>query len=230
MIVPVLLTLFSLQAQSGGRLSGETGTPMTVRSPNLGACKLDVSGTVRVTKSSVAANRLVVRDLKARGVRAVTGVLRLHSAFGRFQEKVIRYELIGSRGVNRLTMPPSSFDISPPATIDRIEGLITGAYFEDGTVCGENAEIAKGHYQQALADGHKDAEEAIALAAKLSATEFESRIKRGALIPLGPYSRGTTAGFNQRVSLLLLSPSGQLIASYKTALHELMRSLTPAKP
>lgn len=201
---------------------------MIVRSSTLGACKLDVSGTVQVSKTAVSINSVQIRDLKARGIQAMTGVLRVYAPNGGIQEKPVRYENLDPHGINRFQLPLAQMDLSPPISIERVEGIVNGAYFADGSSCGENGAIAKSHFEDAQSDRRKDADEAIAIAGKLSPSELVGRLRSG-LIPVGPYSRSTSAAFNQVLSSYLLTADGKLVPNYKTVLTELQRATTPAK-
>ena len=228
MLVPVLVLIVLTPAQTELRPRMEVRTSMALRPGPVGPCKIDISGTVGVGKNGATLKSVVVRDIGARGLRSITGVMRFHTGLGRYVDRPIRYEYVGFTPPIRMSLPAMELEYSIAQPIERVEGIINGAFFADDSVCGENGSVAKSHFEQAHSDAVKDIEEAYELATKLSPAEFEQRLKTD-LIKVGPYARSTTANFNRSIAGQLLRADGKLTTGYKVIIAKMRSMLTPAK-
>ncbi len=230
MLIPVFLGVVSLHAQFGGTgaLPDESRSPMAIRSPQKMLCKLDVSGDIWVGKRSIRGGSIRVRDLSGTGILSASGVIRFFFANGRFHDQLWRADSYGTSFSSSKVRPVDEVFSSGLEFPTRAEGQVLGVLFADGDTCGETGENLKVRHTRFLDSLRQDADEAVALAERLSPAQFEKSVRDG-LLPVGPYSRETTANSNATIRGQLIATNGGLVLEYKQWLKQWRDSIKPAR-
>lgn len=191
-------------------------------------CRVALSGVAMVGEKSADGGSIRVRALGGERLLGVRGTIRYYFGSGTMQESRWRAEVIGQQGVSELSVVPDPAVFPKGVSrVDHAEMRALGAYYESGLTCGELGDTAKLGYERGLEDAAADVEEAMRLANSLEEVQF-ARLVNGGLIKLGPYSRPSSAGMNNKFKELLLISPTRLVRDYRTRLHHLRQSLLPA--
>jgi hypothetical protein len=229
MFVPVLTLVVSLNGQFGARQIEESRSTAAVRpivSPN---CKVQASGAAFVGSKTAKGGNLKVRSQAGSALLAARGVIRYHFGNKRYDDSVWSFQHLGSAGIRERVLIPEYKEFPNGfGRPEKVEALVLGAAFTDGTNCGEAGERVRSDHDSFLASARKDGEEALAMAAKLSPAEFEAAVRNG-LIKDGPYARSTTATSNDIFRKYLLGDGTKLIPGYQQWIKNWIVSFTPAK-
>lgn len=228
MLVPAFLAVVSLQAQLTAPIPNESRSPMSIRPAATDACRLSISGSTRVGKTTVSGGSIEVRDLTGRGFHAVGGVLRFIFPNGRYEDQTWRYLTLG-HPVSSTKVVPTEAKFEGGLTMPtRIEGRVLGAYLGNGEVCGETGSAVRDRYERSLESSQKDAAEAIEKANHMPARQFAEAVRSG-LLKGGPYARETSDASNAMMKSNLLTSKGELIGGYKDWLKHWQEALKPAR-
>ena len=227
LLVATILLIPSLDAQFGGAVRDESRAPMALREAPGGTCKISVKGSAWVGPTTVKGGQIQIRDLTGSGIRAVSGVIRFHFGGGRYSDLQWKHQSVGSPSTSiGLTPDPMTFDaqLKNPT---KAETLTLGAYFGDGSICGEIGKSVKTRFEGSIESVKKDADEAVKASNSLPPAKFAQALRDG-LIAGGPYARETVSSTNSMLRSKLLGPDGSLIGEYKQWLQRWQSSLRPA--
>ncbi len=229
MLVPSILAVVSLHAQTGAPFPNESRSPMAIRNNFTDACKVSVGGTTWVGRTTTQGGTIAVRDLSGAGIQAVAGVIRYEFASGRYFDSPWKYQTLGVPSASAKVSPsPAQFDAGLTAPT-RVQAKVLGVYFGNGSTCGETGATVKSRYEDVLVSLRKDADEVMHAAETMPADAF-AKAARAGLIKEGPYTRDTTPLVNTMLKAQLFRRDGKLILEYKQWLQRWYEQIRPAKP
>ena len=227
-VVPFLPVVF-LYSQVGIGIPEESRSPMSIRTQISDNCKLAISGQAWVGRQTIKGGIIQVRDLSGSGIKAVSGVLRIQFANGRYQDQVWRHETLGFPALT-IKIPPEEMQFSSGLVLPtRIDGKVLGVYFANGETCGETGHAVKERFTRTIEELRKDADEVMAIANAVPAKVFLERVRSGVLVE-GPYARASAGPSNAMLRGNLISTDGKLVLEYKDWIKRWQDSLRPARP
>ncbi|MDX2266721.1 MAG: hypothetical protein NW208_01360 [Bryobacter sp.] len=190
-------------------------------------CRYTLAGATYVGQRSAAGGKIEAHTLAGEKTLAVRGTIRYVFGNGTFFEAPWHFEVIGNRGLERLTIIPEPVLLPAGAPrVERAEMRATGALLESGKLCGADGEGARWRWQQGIDNVMADFAEAMHLAESLPEKDFAKAVGAG-VIRLGPYARPTSATTNRLLKQNLLATPTLLVKGYKERLKAMQEALRP---
>jgi hypothetical protein len=222
----LLLLPLSSFSQALSNIPDEKRTIMHVRQIET-PCRYTLMGETFVGRKSAAGGKIRVRTLGGERTLAVRGHIRYFFGNAAFFDAPWHFEVIGNSGLVDLVVQPEPIALpagSPPVT--KAEMRATGALFESGRRCGEDADVAEYRWKQGMENIRADFAEVLRMADTMSEQQLAKAISAGA-IKITPYSRPTSASSNNLLKQNLLATPNSLVSGYRARLQAMMDSVAP---